>query len=135
VAPPPRHPVRDGLSDPIRTGEVPPPAPARTGPPATPATPARPAPDRDPIGDLIRSSEAPIPPAPVGRPEPQRIVAAGQRALAKLGYGALKVDGLMGPGTRQAIERFERDRRLPITGELGPRTARELAAQAGVPVE
>jgi peptidoglycan hydrolase-like protein with peptidoglycan-binding domain len=41
----------------------------------------------------------------------------------------------MGPGTRQAIERFERDRRLPVTGEFTPRTVRELTAASGISVE
>ncbi len=62
-------------------------------------------------------------------------MAAGQRALVKLGFGPLKADGLMGPTTRQAIERFERERKIPVTGELGARTVRELAAQSGLPVE
>jgi Putative peptidoglycan binding domain len=132
LVPQPRNAVRDVASDATRTGEVPPPAPART---ILPASPARSAAPRDPIGDLIRSSEAPTPSGPVSRTDPQHIVAAGQRALAKLGYGPLKPDGIMGPGTRQAIERFERDRRLAVTGELGPRTARELAALSGIPIE
>jgi peptidoglycan hydrolase-like protein with peptidoglycan-binding domain len=63
------------------------------------------------------------------------MVAAGQRALAKLGYGSTKVDGILGPETRLAVERFERERRLPVTGELGDRTARELSALTGIPVE
>jgi peptidoglycan hydrolase-like protein with peptidoglycan-binding domain len=84
---------------------------------------------------LIRASGALVPPANVGPTDAPERVAAGQRALAKLGYGPLKADGIMGPGTRQAIERFERDRRLAVTGELGSRTARELAAQSGLPVE
>jgi peptidoglycan hydrolase-like protein with peptidoglycan-binding domain len=65
----------------------------------------------------------------------QRPVAAAQRALTKLGYGPLKADGIMGEGTRQALERFERDRRLAVTRDLSPRTIRELSAQAGVPIE
>ena len=67
--------------------------------------------------------------------EPQRQVASAQRALQKLGYGPLKADGIFGQGTRQAIERFERDRRLTPTGELGPRTVRELSAQSDIRVE
>jgi peptidoglycan hydrolase-like protein with peptidoglycan-binding domain len=55
--------------------------------------------------------------------------------LSKLGYAALRSDGVIGPGTRQAIEKFERDRRLPVTGELNPRTVRELSAQAGMAIE
>ena len=68
-------------------------------------------------------------------PENVRLVAAAQRALAKLDYLSSKPDGVLGPATRQAIERFEREHRLPVTGDLGPRTARELAATSGIPVE
>ena len=67
--------------------------------------------------------------------EPHRPVAAAQRALAKLGYGPLKADGVLGEGTRQAIERFERDRRLAVTRDLAPRTLKELSAQSGVAIE
>jgi peptidoglycan hydrolase-like protein with peptidoglycan-binding domain len=69
------------------------------------------------------------------RPEPQARVALGQKALLKLGYGPLKADGLMGPGTRQALERFERDHKLPVTGELSGRTLRALAAQSNTTIE
>jgi hypothetical protein len=87
---------------------------------------------RDPIGDLIRGAD---PVSLAGAKDASSKVAAAQKALAKLGYGSLKSDGVIGPGTRQAIEKFERDRRLPVTGELNPRTVRELSAQAGMPVE
>ena len=108
------------------------PAPALAAPAAAVALP--PTPEklvrRDPIGDLIRG----VDPAAVAK-EASTKVAAAQKALAKLGYGTLKSDGVIGPGTRQAIEKFERDRRLPVTGDLGPRTVRELSAQAGMPIE
>jgi hypothetical protein len=61
-----------------------------------------------------------------------RIVAA-QKALVKLGY-VVKSDGVMGAGTRKAIEMFEQSRKLPVTGELSPRVMRELSALSGVPV-
>jgi peptidoglycan hydrolase-like protein with peptidoglycan-binding domain len=103
--------------------------------PAAAAPPAAPAP-KDAIGDLIRLGEPPpVPPGLVGRPENVRLVAAAQRALAKLSYLSAKPDGVMGPETRQAIERFERDRKLPVTGDLGPRTSRELAGTSGIPLE
>jgi hypothetical protein len=90
-------------------------------------------PSRDAIGELIRAGEPGLRPiANVG--DPGR-VAAAQRALIKLGYGPLKPDGVMGLGTRQALERFEKDRRLPVTGELAARTVRDLAAQSGIAVE
>ena len=83
---------------------------------------------------MIRSADT-TGSASAARPEPQRPVAAAQRALQKLGYGQVKVDGVFGQETRQAIERFERERRLTPTGELGPRTARELSAASGIRVE
>lgn len=120
---------------------LPPVPPARPLPAAPAAAVPQPAarPSRDAIADLIRGAEttgsaAPARPADA-RAEPQRHVASAQRALLKLGYGPLKADGILGQGTRQALERFERDRRLTPTGELGPRTVRELAAQSGIRVE
>ena len=128
--PPPRAAPRDAAGDLVRGGE--PASRVAALPPAPPARPASPA--RDPIGDMIRLGEPPpIPPAPVGRPEPA--MKAAQSALAKLGYLTGKPDGVAGPQTKQAIERFERDRKLPATGELSPRTVRELAAASGIAVE
>jgi hypothetical protein len=139
--------ARDAIGDLIRSGDLPPLPVAR--PPVTPshrpvpvviAPPLQHIPQSQPvrstIGDLIRLGDAPpIPPALVAKVEPSRLVTSGQRALAKLGYGPMKADGVLGPGTRQAIERFERDRRLTVTGDFTPRTARELAAASGLPVE
>lgn len=68
-------------------------------------------------------------------PKPDPTVIRVQRALAKLGYGPLKDDGLMGPGTKAAIEKFERDRKLPVKGEAAGPTlralTREMTAKAG----
>lgn len=110
------------------------PSPPVAAPAAAPSPRLAAKPNRDPIGDMIRGSDGGAP-ASAAKPEAQKHVASAQRALAKLGYGPLKSDGLMGAGTRQAIERFERDRRLPPSGELGARTLRELSAQSGLPVE
>ncbi|QRG06364.1 peptidoglycan-binding protein [Xanthobacter dioxanivorans] len=57
-----------------------------------------------------------------------------QKALAKLGYGPLKVDGLPGGETRSAVLRFQRDRNLTADGEVSDRLVRELAAVSGMPV-
>jgi hypothetical protein len=116
------------------TPPVPPVRPPVTSTAALPQGPAR-GQSRDPIADLIRGTETTGSAPMAMRPDPQRQIAAAQRALVKLGYGQLKVDGVFGQDTRQAIERFERDRRLIPTGELGPRTARELSAQSGIRVE
>jgi hypothetical protein len=113
--------------------------PSATAAASVPQPPARVV-ARDPIADIIRSADttgsAPAPARPTeARGEPQRLVAAAQRALVKLGYGPIKVDGVFGHETSQAIERFERDRRLATTGELGPRTVRDLTAASGIRVE
>ena len=119
----------------------------------TKKAPAKPA-ARDTIGELIRADEttasvtpkaAPVRTAakpvvnPVAKPvakEPVRKaeteadpVLRAQKALSKLGY-PVKPDGAMGPGTRAAIEKFERSAKLPVTGEAAGRTLRELTARA-----
>lgn len=71
------------------------------------------------------------PPADV--PSSPRVLAV-QRALAKLGYGPLKVNGAMSAETRQAIQRFERDRKLPADGEVSDRLMRELGAVSGLAI-
>jgi len=81
---------------------------------------AAPRPRADPIAELI---------AP-----PQRVVAV-QRALNDYGYGPLKMTGHFGAETVSAIQKFERDRKLPVTGQISPRLLRELAALTGRPLE
>jgi peptidoglycan hydrolase-like protein with peptidoglycan-binding domain len=71
----------------------------------------------------------------VERPAPSRRVIALQRALAEYGYGQIKPTGIVDTGTQAAIERFERERRLPVTGQPSERLARELAALTGRPLE
>ena len=123
AAPRPAKTSASPIAELVRTSEA----------PVRPAASAEAKPSRDAIGDLIRTGEPGMrPPANVG--EPGR-VAAAQRALIKLNYGPLKADGVMGAGTRQALERFEKDRRLPVTGELAARTVRDLAAQSGIGIE
>ena len=66
---------------------------------------------------------------------PSKRVTAVQRALADFGYGQIKPTGVFDPDTRTAIEKFERDRRLPVTGQITERFVRELAAVTGRPLE
>jgi Putative peptidoglycan binding domain len=129
---------RSPITEMIRNGGQPVPAaapPVRAPQPAPAAAPATRTAARDPIAEMIRmGGPVPVPPANVGRPDPGDTVLAGQRALARLGY-SVKVDGVMGSGTRQAIERFEQDRRLPVTGEFNARTVRELTTASGIAVQ
>jgi peptidoglycan hydrolase-like protein with peptidoglycan-binding domain len=82
----------------------------------------------DPIAGLIQG--AAIPPSP-----PNKRLMVVEQALASLGYGPIKIDGLMDEATRDAITRFERDRSLAETGAMSPRLVRELAAVSGLTLE
>lgn len=53
-------------------------------------------------------------------------VRAAQRALADRGYNPGAVDGVMGPGTEQALRDFQQRQGLAVTGQLDSTTAREL---------
>lgn len=66
---------------------------------------------------------------------PSKRVLAVQRALAEYGYGQIKPTGIVDAETKAAIERFERERRLPITGQVSDRFTRELASVTGRPLE
>jgi peptidoglycan hydrolase-like protein with peptidoglycan-binding domain len=66
---------------------------------------------------------------------PSKRVTAIQRALTDFGYGQIKPTGQFDPATKAAIEKFERDRKLPIDGQISDRVVRELAAITGRPLE
>ena len=95
--------------------------PAATLPAAPVKTAAAPRADSrtDPIAELL---------APSNR------TAAVQRTLAEFGYGQIKPTGTVGPETRAAIEKFERERRLPVTGQISERLTRELSVMKGGPL-
>lgn len=82
---------------------------------------------RDQIMGLLRSTAGPL-----ERPE---TVAAVQRALTKLNYGPLKDDGQFGSGTRAALDRFAKDRKLAPRGDNPARVLRELAQASGVAID
>jgi hypothetical protein len=64
-----------------------------------------------------------------------RRVTALQRALAQYGYGQLKPTGIVDADTRAAIEKFERERKLPVTGQASDRVVKELAGLTGRPLD
>jgi peptidoglycan hydrolase-like protein with peptidoglycan-binding domain len=63
-----------------------------------------------------------------------RIVAV-QRALTDFGYGPVKPTGIYDAETRASIERFEKARRRPVTGQISDLLVRDLAALTGRPLE
>jgi hypothetical protein len=64
-----------------------------------------------------------------------RRVAAVQRALTEYGYGQLKPTGTIGSDTQAAIQKFERERKIPVTGQVSDRLVHELLTVIGRPVE
>jgi peptidoglycan hydrolase-like protein with peptidoglycan-binding domain len=89
-----------------------------------------------------RTASASPPPPAAGRNDaigdllaPSRRVIALQRALAQYGYGQIKPTGIVDAETRAAIEKFERERKLPVTGQPSDRVARELTSLTGRPLD
>ncbi len=74
----------------------------------------------DPIAELIGPSP--------------RIMAV-QRVLTEYGYGQIKPSGFLDRPTSAAIEKFERERKLPVTGRVSDRLVDDLAEMVGHPVE
>jgi hypothetical protein len=101
----------------------------------------------DSIANLVGKSTGALPAAPanVARPPAPipattqsagaRRVAAVQRALTQYGYGQLKPTGAVGSDTQAAITKFERDRKLPVTGQMSDRLVKELTAMIGHPID
>ena len=96
----------------------------------------------DPMTNLVKQTtstpqSAMRPPAPIPMPQSPaaRRIAGVQRALSEYGYGNLKVTGTMSGETQSAIQKFEREHKMQVTGQLSDRLLRELGAAIGHPVE
>jgi hypothetical protein len=115
----------------LQSGPHPSPFFASTSPPGRRAEPT------SPVVAVPRARPAELTPAKVEAqaPTPSKRVIAMQRALAQFGYGQIKATGIVDGDTRAAIERFEREHRLPVTGQPSDRLARELAAMTGRPLD
>jgi peptidoglycan hydrolase-like protein with peptidoglycan-binding domain len=66
---------------------------------------------------------------------PNARIVAVQRALTDFGYGPVKPTGSNDTETRVAIERFEKARRRPVTGQISDLLVRDLATMTGRPLE
>jgi hypothetical protein len=101
----------------------------------------------DPLASLVKATTAaPVmpstvarPPAPIPaattNPSGSRKVAAVQRTLTEYGYGQLKPTGTVGADTQAAIQKFERERKIPATGQMSDRLVHELTAMTGRPID
>ncbi len=81
-------------------------------------------------GDITGSINAPM----EGERKSLRILSL-QRALARLGYGPVRMNGSFGPDTKEAIERFEKDWMMPVTGLMSENLFTKLAAVNGAPID
>jgi len=124
---------------------------------AADASPSEPKPAEpkaaDAMANLVKSTGAPAaPPSNMTRPPAaipasphsettanpaaaSRRVATVQRALTEYGYGQLKPTGTIGPDTQAAIQKFERERKIPVTGQVSDRLVHELTTVIGRPIE
>jgi len=66
---------------------------------------------------------------------PSPRVAAVQRALSEYGYGQIKPSGMLDDPTSAAIEKFEREKKLPVTGRVSDRLVSEIENMVGHPLE
>jgi len=97
----------------------------------------------DPLANLVKATAAmpvtanvPRPPAPIPvAASASRRVAAVQRALTEYGYGQLKPTGTVGSDTQAAIQKFEREHKLPVTGQISDHLVRDLVAMTGHPID
>jgi peptidoglycan hydrolase-like protein with peptidoglycan-binding domain len=90
---------------------------------------------RQPVADPVMSTGA-TRSDPIARLiAPANRVTAVQRALADFGYGQIKPTGTVDRDTQAAIEKFERERKLPVTGQISDRFLRELVTVTGRPLE
>jgi len=106
----------------------------------------------DAMANLVKSTGAPAAPSNIARPAAaipalphnettanptaaSRRVAAVQRALTEYGYGQLKPTGTIGSDTQAAIQKFERERKIPVTGQISDRLVHELTTLIGRPID
>jgi hypothetical protein len=101
----------------------------------------------DPMTNLVIKATTPTPPLsavavarppapiPVQHSPAARRLSGVQRALSEYGYGQLKVTGTMSAETQSAIQKFEREHKMAVTGQVSDRLMRELGAAIGHPVE
>jgi hypothetical protein len=95
-----------------------------------------------PLSSTPMTSAPPVnvmrPPAPIPAPVQitgSRRVAAVQRALSENGYGQLRATGTIGADTQAAIQKFERERHMVVTGQMSDRLVKELTIVTGHPIE
>jgi len=65
-------------------------------------------------------------PAGDGKMQQPPFMREAQRALRDLGYHPGPIDGMFGPRTRSALEKYQLAEKLPVTGQLDAETMQRL---------
>jgi peptidoglycan hydrolase-like protein with peptidoglycan-binding domain len=86
-------------------------------------------------GDFVAKTDLLARGAGYAQPQGAPQVRALQRSLRALGQRPGPIDGLFGPLTEAAVERFQRESGLAVDGIVGPRTRRALNEQKARSVE
>lgn len=81
----------------------------------------------DPIAELIGTTSS-------DAPSTARVMAV-QRVLSAYGYGQIRPSGIVDGPTSAAIEKFQSEHRMSVTGQVSDRLLGELATMVGHPVE
>jgi hypothetical protein len=104
-------------------------------PPKPEAAPRNdPAPKNDPVPlprPRVPSASAGVRSDAVESASPSWQVSAVQRTLNQVGYGPIRVTGVLDDPTREGIARFERDHNLPVTGQNTARVRHALGTATG----
>ena len=88
----------------------------------------------DAIGRLLAGGAMPAAKAASNGKGEGKTVTGVQRALTKLGF-KVPTTGAAGPATKKAIEAFEKDRHMPVRGEVDRRLVKVLAAESGIKID
>jgi len=102
-----------------------PPEPAGQAAAAAPATPAT---QDEPEASAGQAAAAP---APEVRLDSRETILWVQESLRELGYNPGPLDGAMGRRTRAAIQRYERDNDIPVTGRMSAALVASLRQRIG----
>jgi peptidoglycan hydrolase-like protein with peptidoglycan-binding domain len=71
-----------------------------------------------PLGCAEHAASAP----PAGATSQPRFIREAQRSLGELGYRPGPIDGVVGRRTRDALARYQRAQKIPVTGSLDAET-------------
>lgn len=86
-------------------------------------------------GSKLKARKASRPAAETTGSVPTKRIVSVQRVLSEFGYGPVPPTGVYNDATKRAIEKFERDRKLPVRGQVSESFVKALSAATGRVIE